>query len=483
MEHTKEAAEMLLYYQKKYGKRGNESWNDWIIRKRTINTAVQVINSVSGIDFDEFELQLYFRCDDEQMRKFIRRYEVQMEEAVLRPEEFCKNLDSFYRKTCFYIEENQLFRDYFEFTELLAHQRRLKIGYSRENKEVFDAYLSLLMQQTMYFCRFQLENSIVGLTEKGELIFRKNPNPFIDAGSYKLERDLQCMVSGKKGLTSKQLYSAYRPYGYEIHSLEEVHALESISRVYDNNQHMMIPYISEQTMYMVLQEPYHHYEPHFPRIWKATDVYREKLKQRNYMLPSTGIVAKFVNAGDIREIRFAEVLQYNEIVLLYKVITEGNGEYSGYYHTKSQIFYSIFEYSNRPEWHDRVENFILENYMILTCDYEIDRKKNYAIRQVERFTKEFHYPDQPLVIYTYKKATRGKASGETGNIRRYVKEDYQEEVRSRNGYIRRLPVNQQASEAAIQNARDLGLDLPAGMTFVRSHEYKVYRKIFPQNEF
>lgn len=40
-------------------------------------------------------------------------------------------------------------------------------------------------------------------------------------------------------------------------------------------------------------------------------------------------------------------------------------------------------------------------------------------------------------------------------------------------------MNQRASECAIQNALDLGLELPEGMTFVRSHEYTVYRKVFP----
>lgn len=478
MGYTKEAAERLMHYQKKYGNRGSESWNDWIIKKRTINTAVQIITSVSGMKFEEFELCLYFRCDDENMRMFLRKYEGQMEEAVLNPDNFVRQLDSFYRKTCFYIEENHLYRDFFDFTELLAHQRRKKIDLGQKYKDVFDAYLSLLMQQTMYFCRYQLDESIIGLTAKGEPIFRKNPNPYIDVGSYKLEKRLQSFISGKVVLTPKQLYEAYRPYGYEIHSLDQVQAIEAIARVYDNNQHIMIPYISEQTMDIVLQEPYRHHEPVFPRIWKETEVYRERLQHRNYMLPAAGIKAKYTNAGDINEIYFAETLHSDEIVLLYRVVSAGNGEYSGCYHTKSQVFYSIFEHSNRSDWHDRVENFILENYMILTCNYDVDRKKNYAIRQVDAFEREFHYPYQPLVIYSYK--NRGsKGNNCRGNSRKYVKEEYMEELRTRNGYIRRLPVNQQASEHAVQYAMDLGLYLPEGMTFVRSHEYKVYRKVFP----
>lgn len=44
------------------------------------------------------------------------------------------------------------------------------------------------------------------------------------------------------------------------------------------------------------------------------------------------------------------------------------------------MFYSIYEHTNRDEWYERIENFILKNYMILTYQYEIDRKKNFAIR-------------------------------------------------------------------------------------------------------
>lgn len=115
--------------------------------------------------------------------------------------------------------------------------------------------------------------------------------------------------------------------------------------------------------------------------------------------------------------------------------------------------------------------------MILTCDYQIDKKKNYAIQQVEFLEKEFHYPYQPLVTYTYQqKAGSSKKNSKISN-QRYIKEEYQVEIRTRSGYIRRLPENQCASSEAINYAASLGLKLPAGKTFVRSHEFRIYRKI------
>jgi len=481
MENTGSTIEMLMHYQKKYGKRRAESWSDWILKKRAINTAVQIISQVNKLSFEEFEQCLYFRCDDEQLRPFQKNYEREMEEAVLRPEEFVQRLDMFYRKSSEFIEDKHLFQRFFDFSELVANQRRIKIEKNRGYKDVYDAYLSLLMQQTMYFCRDKIDHSVIGISEKGELIFARNPHPYVDIGAYELEKKLIHASSRRLNISKKEIHDAFKPYGYDVYSFEEAHIWEKVARVFDNNIYSMIPYISERTKDIMIQEPYRHYIPEFPRVYWNTELYREKLLHRNYMLPASGIAASYVNAGDIKEIYFAEVLHNGEIVLLYRVLTADNGEYSGYYHTKSQVFYSIFEYTNRMDWHERVENFILENYVILTCEYEITRKKNYAIRQVDSFEREFHYPYQPLVVFNYKTSTSRKTETKRQYTKKYVKEEYIETLRTRNGYIRRLPAGQKVSDSAVQNARDIGIDLPPGMTYVRAHEFMVYMK-FPSSD-
>lgn len=470
---------LLMKYQTKYGKRGSDSKASWVLRKRTINIACMVVECVSNLDFADFELVLYFRCDDSKMKQMLKIFESQMEEAALNPEGFIANLDRFYQKNCCYIEENYLFRDFYDFCKLLEQQRRLKI--SQGHKKIFDAYLSFLMQQSCYFSRTHIEDSVVGITEKGELLFQKNPNPYSDLACYDLEKNYKAEIMGKRELTDELLRKVYKTYGYDINSIADVQRLEAVVKSYDNNIFTMVPYISDRTKDMIIEKEYQHYELEFPRQWKTTDVYKEKLKQRNYMLPSSGVTAEYVNAGSFRKILFKEVLYSDEIILLYRVITHDNGELSGYFQTKQQVFFSIFETTNRPEWHAALENFILENYMVLTCDYVIDRKKNYAISQVEILKDTFHYPYQPLVKYTYPSKITEK-SDVSSTVKHYVKENYQEEVRTRLGYIRKLPDNQHASEAAVQYAADLGLDLPEGKTFVRAHEFRVYRKIYPNNQ-
>lgn len=468
---------LLMKYQTKYGKKGSESKSDWILRKRTINIACMVVESVADLDFADFELALYFRCEDAKLKKMLKTFEIQMEEAALNPEGFIANLDRFYQKNCCYMEENHLYREFYDFCKLLEQQRRLKI--SQGHRKIFDAYLSFLMQQSCYFSRTHIEDSVVGITENGELLFQKNPNPYSDLACYDLEKNYKAEMMGKRELTDELLRKVYKTYGYEINGITDIQRLEAIVKNYDNNNFTMVPYISERTRDMVIEKEYQHYLPEFPRQWKKTEVYKEKLKQRNYMLPLSGVAAEYVNAGDFKKILFKEVLYNDEMILLYRVITHENGELSGYFQTKKQIFFSIYETTNRPEWHDTLENFILENYMVLTCDYAIDRKKNYAINQVETLENTFHYPYQPLVKYTYQ-AKKGKQSGKSV-VKHYMKENYMEEMRTRSGYIRNLPENQHASEDAIQYAATLGLDLPEGKTFVRAHEFRVYRKIYPNN--
>ena len=89
-------------------------------------------------------------------------------------------------------------------------------------------------------------------------------------------------------------------------SVADVERLESTVKVYDNNNFALVPYINERTKEIVIQKEYQHYMPEFPRQWKRTSFYKEKLLKRKYMLPVAGITADFINAGFIRKIIFIE---------------------------------------------------------------------------------------------------------------------------------------------------------------------------------
>lgn len=471
---TIEDLKYTMDLQRKYGQKGNDPKSMWLLRKRSVNMACSIIQSFSDYEFSEFEAALFFYSNDPKVTYFLRAYEGQLELALIHPEIFTRDLDAFYRKMCFYIEENHLYRDFFDFCAILEQKRRMKIREG--HKKVFDAYTSLVMQQVEYFCRNRLEDSVAGVTLDGELIFRKNPHPFSDVPSYEIEDYLIGHITGRHSITSKMISKAYGKYGYSIHGMEEIELFTNLVNVYDNNNYILVPYIDEHNLFIRVDVPYQHHMPIFPRCWKETGFYKDKLKLRNYMLPPGGVTVEYANAGDIEKIMFSEVIHNEQVVMLYHVFTKANGEYAGFYSTKNQVFFSIFENTNASPWHLDAENFLLENYMMLTCNYDIDRKKNYAIQQVDNLEKSFHYPYQPLARITYQSHMAAEGSG-TGKPRRYDKLNYQEEVRERDGMIRQLPAGRKPSAEAVQYARNMGYDLPPGRTFVRPYQYRVYCKI------
>lgn len=448
---------MLLKYQQMYGKRGNESYGRWITKKRTVNSACYIADKLLGMDFARFESVLCFKCGDNRMGYFIKVYGSQLEEAALEPERFIRGLDQFLLDTCLYIEKNRLFRDYFDFFMLLEKQH-ITNTYGA-GKDVFDAYISLLMQQTSYFCRDRTDEQVTGVRSDGSLMFGKQLFPYSDAGAYEME---ERFGDGKKPvvISGDDIRKIYRQYGYDIGSLEQAAFFEEMVRLHENSVFFMAPFVSARTSSLVPGEAFAGVVGRLPRQWKPTEVYRERLLDRNYMLPRSGITALYKNAGSIEKILFYETICFNEVVLLFKIIMCGGGECPGFYWTKSQLFFAGSGDGGRS-----VENFVLENYFVLSCNYEIDRKKNFALKQTENLEKEFHYPEQPLVFYSYKKAAGKKGSGHC----RYVKEVYDEEMRRKGGYVRKLPEGQRASAAAVQAAGAFGISLPEGRTFVRPH--------------
>ena len=460
----------MLKLQIDYGKRRGESIDEWVLKKRTINTAFAVINMICGMNFVDFESAIYLHSRDKKISYFITQYEKQMEEAILAPESFIRNLPVFYIKMADYILRQDLFMIFLEFYEYFSFKCRSKIeaGY----KNVFEAYVSLILQQFPYFCSGHSEYNVIGYTGDGQPFLQKSIFPYSDCGNYELEKKMLYMLYGKKELSTQDIHKAFRLWGYDVHSFEEIALLEAKVKVFDNNHYALLPYITENNVDILPKEPFRHIPVHFPRKWKPTGFYVEELSRRIRMLPDTGITALFVNASDIEKINFKEIFHNDSIILLYRVCTKMSGEFSGFFNTRTHMFYSIFENTNFAETHDSVENFILENYYFLTCNFIINRKKNYAMRQVENLEKEFYYPEQPLVKYQYQ---RKKQPGTQGTFKNYNKNTYVMERKSVSGYIRKLPDNQHASNEAIAYAQQLGYDLPLDMTYVRPFQKYVRR--------
>lgn len=464
-----------IYLEEASRKKG-EDFDEWVLRRRTISTGISITTGIPTMDFADFELGLYLSCKDPDILEFVKEYEKQMEEAMLKPDSFIKGLHSFFKRMADNIKEKKLYADFVDFFEFIIKKTRSKI--KQGHASIFHSYMSLVLQQFSYLSEKPSEQYCIGITDEGELLWKKSKFPYSDCGQYELESKLfrSSNSKRKKFSANKEIQKAYGRYGYDVQNVDEIELLNETIRLYENNLYYMIPYISEDSICMLPDMPYNNVDwIEYPRIWKETEFYEQALQHRICTIPSGGIEASYSNAGDIKKIKLLEVYKDGRIVLLYRIWTP-SGELSGYYDLRNGDFFSIYEDSCLKGPHQNVKNFILENYYILTCENTITRKRNYAMRQVERLQGEFHYPQQPLVVFSYRNQYKKGNKCVKTSAKIYRRDEYIMQKKSLAEYMRRLPKGQTASEEAIRAARNLGYDIPIGMTFVRPFQKHVRKK-------
>ena len=67
-----------------------------ILRKRTMNSAISVLDNIRGLDFSEISTSLYFTTQDLKMQEFTKLYDAQVELAAIDEEKFVFQLHNFF---------------------------------------------------------------------------------------------------------------------------------------------------------------------------------------------------------------------------------------------------------------------------------------------------------------------------------------------------------------------------------------------------
>lgn len=455
--------------------------NDTIIKKkRTDGTAHMILDLVKGMELSSLLSDIFMYTNDPVAKELIKRYEFQLISAVEEPEEFRKNLHMFYQNTASYIKKNQLFKEfysfcYFVFSTLSAkkHEQDHVIAFSRS----LNCYYNILFQQVNYFVPHP--KLVYGLTTKGKLLLCDEPFPNLDVAIMSLE--------DKKNVTHVDLYMKYKKFGYNINSEQEFHYYQTNDQLITNMLLVMAYFINENTLNI-------HPKEFcmiaggciFPRAKAETKIYKETLNEKRYFLPKKGLVARYTNCLDIKEIYFQEVFTENRIVLLYKVTTKDDKEFNGFYDNKLELFYSPWDATDYGlTYHQLIENFVLETYCYLTTDIDEKikemkiEKRLYLNNEVPVIntksipTVEFLYDDRPEEVNTGSKKKKNK---ESVSLRSYDKRSYQEERVTIHPFVRRLPKGAEASPEAIELAKSYHFVLREGETFVRPFERTSYRK-------
>ena len=419
----------------------------YIIRKRVVNTATEVIRKINNLEFSDLATDIYLICDEVGYKFFSSKYRNVIEFAKLHPEKLFDQLYKYLREIAREIKKENLLQEFFMFMSVLSEATRI----SKEHREIFLAYLDLLSEQTEFLRPnvFNYNQLIVGITTEGDVLTINDPFPNLDLPVYELSK------SRKKGTEAVAVMEkACRKYGYNFDDYEEIHAT---SGCYSNNINFLIPYINEFTYDMLPEKPY----PPDSRIRlieiKNPFSYGEMLRARKRTLPTNGLLVEFED-----ERAFLKEVYYNNSIHLLCKFSTINGDITVRYNTVSEAFFSPFDWIGgyADDLHNTLKQIALWLYAAYVCPNE-----EQGILPTEEAYHSFTDDTQAKVTFSSiggkARTTLSKSSNKHLDY-----EKYEQKSVSIAGYIRKLPEGQKASEEKQLIAKSLGLSLNEDETYV-----------------
>ena len=223
----------------------------------------------------------------------------------------------------------------------------------------------------------------------------------------------------------------------------------------------------------------------FPRSLGDMDDWADLIQQnRKYTMNPYGVVIDCYNAGDIDQIVMVERNGY----LIWKVhfkkpgwvinnkgeLTEDprGAEYMGYFNPDLYPHSTFTVHTDFIDFETKVYEFVLECYAEIVCGTDVVNRRfrlrdvvnKGAVQMMENAPQEedkrMGFRFTPRRVYNSAKRKAKTRNEFEQEIRRYFVA----------GHIRRLPEGQQASRDAINHAREYGIEIPDGYTFVRPYE-------------
>ena len=225
-----------------------------------------------------------------------------------------------------------------------------------------------------------------------------------------------------------------------------------VLRTYDNNILMMIPWINEYT-YDLLPERLPDPNCLMPKSIKM-DYHPDKkrLAQRRRTLPSNGVSIKVEGNSLIEEIYMKELYHAEAIYMIARVRMKA-GDYSVRFNTSTGACLSTFldaTNANVARLHQLLEASTLWVYGSYVLDDDLGKWEDYFDGRIVE-----------------KEAIGGKLRAVYGS-KKTDKDNLEQNDRTINGFVRKLPAGQKASDEARDRAEKLGFALADGETYVQS---------------
>lgn len=472
----KEEQIRIRYYSRMQKKIEGKPFPVQLIMERTFSSACMILTALDGIPFNELAMGVFFFCKDVQFREVVRQYDAQLELAGANPDKFVFGLHSFYNTVTNRIRKEGR---YVEFAEFLATVVRIQTEQrGKVNGKIVDAYLDLILQTLEYMRpnKFALETCVYGVSRSGELLVGPYPYAYSDVPGIELERAMRkgTAPQTKEGLI-RYVANAYAKQGIDITSNFNLNQLEQVQRLHINTTTALLPFINEFTwdivptkIYNTIVAPLLLLESTSP--W-GIDELKEKLKHRKRTLPTNGVNFVFEDlTGELKSLLLRELLYSDRIYMLYR-IDFGKGSIAGYYDTIDGYVFSVVREATEAIAYENLSLLLLTLYasQVLSPSEGFDLD-NYFLQQKELVhIKGFARGGKLRDTYHTAEPKEG-----TGASRR--PEEYDTAERSINGFIRRLPDGQVASEEARALAESYGYELTPGETYVRPFIKSVFIK-------
>lgn len=459
---------------KKYYSKGT---GIWVLHKRTLNTALHILRNIANIEFVDISLSLYIYCKDvPAFDNLLRKYESILELAAANPEMFIEMLHLFYVEQAASIKSNKLYQHFFELLGYCqAHRDNIQSQIAEEKREqtarIFNTYEDLLLQQMEYLRPnpFDYNTMIYGIRTDGSLIIGRDRYPSLDIPKYIVEHEAMLPEGKGISITNEYLSRIFAKYGYMIHDQDDVSELNSECQTYTSNVYSLLPYINEYTFDILPQTPLaaRMSKMDWPmlRDTKSMDQIMELLsKHKKRTLPANGARMEIGGSDVFKELFIREIFHNDHMVLLYR-LSVAYGDISGFYDSKMQWFYSAFYNSSAKILHESIRHVVLWFYASIVCN------SSDITPTSECFSKTISEPGCRLSANFFSIGGRLRNTldntSDSDTARKMDRDKYEAETKSVNGYVRRLPAGQKASERASQIASDLGFELSDNETFVQ----------------
>ena len=460
---------------KKYYSKGESIY---VLHRRTLMTVKSIMDLIDNISVDDLSLELYMLVKDKNFGKFVDRYRYVLEMAKEKPDLFAEQLYDFYVKMAATIKKDNYYLPFFEFVSFFQNNDDIS-HMNEKQKYVYRAYVNLLLNQ-MEFLRknkFDLNKMVAGVTTDGELIEVEDICPSLDFCTHEAEHIALSSPSMMKEDTLRKIYARH---GYKVDSIEDAEALRIKQQLHTNIVSYLTPFINEYTKDIIPQTGFNpilgEYLNEVPVMLRTSDICKEALCHRRKTLSVNGLKVHFDNSTFIKDVLLKEIYHNGAIICLYRLETT-QGETSGLYNTQTKQFVSIFTHAYTKQnaeaeeeqggegqkYLNRLESCI--EGTILWC-YAAFVSENILSTSYREY---FRDPSAEVTFTSI--GGKLRIPTEIKHIRSIAGNDrYETEIKYINGYIRKLPDGQKASEKAVLLAQSLGYDLADNETYVQPFE-------------